>query len=123
MKRMYSLVLSFILIHLSQTVLAQDEKIIPERITTSPPVIESMSVITERQANTTTKVTRLRPVKTRRDRSGIPDNPFSPALPYPSYPYDPSANTNRVTAPYTPQTISTDFNGVTGPTETGAFPP
>lgn len=53
-------------------------------------------------------------------RRNLPQNALSPATP--SYPYSPNSFNNPPTNELA-QTPSTSFNGVTGPTETGAFPP
>lgn len=58
------------------------------------------------------------------DRSHLPQNPGAIST-APSYPYLPPAagHVREETHPFIPQTLGTKFNGVTGPTETGAFPP
>lgn len=53
-------------------------------------------------------------------RKNLPQNPLSPASP--TYPPS-SGNFNPPAVNELAQTPSTSFNGVTGPTETGAFPP
>jgi hypothetical protein len=66
----------------------------------------------------------LLPEKEGPDRRNLPDGlgalPFS-RFPYPSEKEKPSSLFNLV--PSAPQTLGTQFNGATGPTETGAFPP
>jgi hypothetical protein len=66
----------------------------------------------------------LLPEKEGPNRKNLPDGlgalPFS-RFPYPSEKEKPDSLLNLV--PTAPQTLGTQFNGATGPTETGAFPP
>ena len=55
------------------------------------------------------------------DRTNLPQNPE--ALPYATWPPDAQSINGSNFLPESPQTTGVTFNGATGPTETGAFPP
>ena len=59
----------------------------------------------------------------RPNRQNLPENPD--AMPYSQYPYPTKSNMLSLPeiAPSAPQTVGVTFDGATGPTETGAFPP
>jgi hypothetical protein len=74
------------------------------------------------------------PLKPERESEGREDRPQNPnALPLSSWPEPVSGATHPsgnavvsaadLTSPLAPQTVGVNFNAVTGPTETGAFPP
>ena len=67
---------------------------------------------------------RLRKGRQNPDRSNLPEGPGAHALAqWPADPGGPAGATIPATEPLAPQTLGTQFDGATGPTETGAFPP
>lgn len=83
-----------------------------------PVKTETVTEIMERARNFPDVVQKTMPEKEYPDRTGLPQNQLSMPLgifPVPAIQHPP--------LPLAPQTISTSFNGVTGPTETGSFPP
>jgi hypothetical protein len=63
----------------------------------------------------------IRRVEQEVDRSNLPQNPDAPNVS--KYPYSEGDEDALNLAPSAPQTIGQNFDTVTGPTETGAFPP
>ena len=92
-------------------------------IRVSPAATETMVQITERAKRMPDVREFDRGEREYPDRSNLPQNPKS--KPWASYP--PSASSNISNQPPATsslaQTLGTSFNGATGPTETGAFPP
>ena len=111
----------------------QNDDIVAERITAEVGAVSTTKEIMDREAARGDKKTArqiltergLRPKKTRPDRRNLPDGPGGSMF-YSQYPY-PEGFRNRDLIsnliPDAPQTLGTQFDGATGPTETGAFPP
>ncbi|MEO6255170.1 MAG: T9SS type A sorting domain-containing protein [Ferruginibacter sp.] len=88
-------------------------------IVVNPTKTETTAYIMEKAKNYPVKMIE-REEKEYPNRRNLPQNPLSPAIP--AYPFS-SDNFNPPAINELAQTPSTSFNGVTGPTETGAFPP
>ncbi|MEO7307009.1 MAG: T9SS type A sorting domain-containing protein [Ferruginibacter sp.] len=85
----------------------------------NPTKTETTADIMERAKNYPVKMIE-RQEKEYPNRQNLPQNPLSPATP--AYPFSPN-NFNPPVSNELAQTPSTSFNGVTGPDETGAYPP
>ncbi len=106
---------------LSESQINADGSITPGRMLTDAPIARSVAEIMDEQASRPTQNTagKLRPEREGPEREGLPQNPKAIAgAQWP--PADKNAPTPHLSAPQTP---STQFNGATGPSETGAFPP
>ena len=96
---------------------------------TALPVEVSMETINaeQREAEVRTRTQpkiRLRKGRQNPDRSNLPEGPGAqPLAQWPADPQGPFGATIPSTEPLAPQTLGTQFDGATGPTETGAFPP
>ena len=113
----FTLVLSFIF---SNALAQQNEQIAGIPTIVHPTKTETTADIMERGKNYPVRMIE-RPEREYPDRSNLPQNPL--ARPIAAFP-----ETNTIIPSTSPtsdlaQTPSTTFNGVTGPTETGAFPP
>lgn len=112
----------------------QDGSITAGRIQTDGPIQVSTSEIMHDQEVRGAEVAnqpRLRKPRVEPDRENLPDTPGAleaSQWPLPEgfgikRPRGSRGPAGRETTPYSPQTLGTQFNGATGPTETGAFPP
>jgi hypothetical protein len=98
-----------------------DGSVIPGKLITDTPIEQTTAEIMDAQASQPSKEGVLRPrkKKERPNRENLPHT--SDAIEATQWPL-PDANA-PITEAGAPQTPSTQFNGATGPTETGAFPP
>jgi hypothetical protein len=105
----------------SQGKVNPDGTIIPDQIITDSPIERTMTDITADQALRPVQEgkARLRPEMEGPDRRNLPDGPG--ALQAAQWPA--SIKNAPITEQGAPQTLGTQFDGATGPTETGAFPP
>ena len=118
MRKFFSILLFITIILLNGILYAQ----IPasEARLIQPVKTETVAEMMERAKNFPDVKMIERPEREYPSRSRLPQNPLAEAVS--SYP---TADPNIITTPQieAPQTPSTTFNGVTGPTETGAYPP
>lgn len=118
----YSLTLIFLL-NINQKIIAQEVNYIPgvPQIG-SEGIIESTSEIMQREYLFGYHPPIIFELElTQPDRTNIPQNPES--LPSATWPPNSGNNTGRNLLHENPQSIGLNFNGATGPTETGSFPP
>jgi peptidase C25-like protein len=104
----------------SQGKVNPDGSIIPDQIITDHPALRTTAdIMAEQAARPAQESKRLLRPEFEHDRDGITDG--QPALAANQWPLpDKSAPVAQTGAP---QTLGTQFDGATGPTETGAFPP
>lgn len=109
---------------ISQSQANADGTITAGKVITDEPIEMSTDVIMADQASRPVRdaSSRPRPLKQRRDRSNLPSAGEAIAGSQWPVPAENSSNI-AVPAPVAPQTLGTQFDGATGPTETGAFPP
>ena len=126
MKKFYFLVLLLNALFISREARGQNnDHITGTRIIGDPAVSETAASIMARAALADKNVTcrYSEPELQEPDRSNLPQNPFSKAsanYPESTGAFNRPGNTNQTLAPQTP---GLSFNGVTGPAETGSFPP
>ena len=105
----------------SQGKAIEDGTIIPDKIISDQPIQQTTAEIMEAQAMAPSKEGYIRPhpLKQRRSRENLPGAPG--AIEANQWPIpDSKAPVADLGAP---QTLGTQFDGATGPAETGAFPP
>jgi hypothetical protein len=117
---LFTILFSFIF---SGLMAQQVEQIPGEQFTVQPTKTETTAAIIERAKNFPDVRFIERKEMEYPDRSHLPQNPLAnPVVSFPEI-NGSSPNNQKPGEIQAPQTPSTTFNGVTGPTETGAFPP
>lgn len=115
-KNLQSILFSCLFFFISSAVFAQQAATSSQVV--QPAKNETVASVMQRQALTPARPIRVMPEFEGPERDNLPQNPLS--KPQASYPDTGSGFTGGVESPFV---TGTSFNAVTGPTETGAFPP